>query len=168
MFKKYIKFIMMVFIVVSLAACTTKPKPDGDDGSDGSANGYPNSDTGYTSTYNDPNYGSQGTKDRVIYFDYDSDALRAESHNVVAAHANALKSNPSKGLLLEGHTDERGSREYNLGLGERRAKSVRQMMITQGANPAQIRVMSYGKERPAVSGSDEGAYAQNRRVEIVY
>ncbi len=116
----------------------------------------------------DPLYGTRGTADRVIYFDYDSDNIRADSKNVVQAHAQEMVSNASRGVLLEGHTDDRGSREYNIGLGERRANAVRQLMNAYGVNSSQIRTISYGKERPAVSGSDEGAWAHNRRVEIVY
>lgn len=165
--KKLSKYIALIMFAVVLTACPSKPKLDGEDG-DVQVNDTSNSETGYTNPYNDPKYGQRGTEDRVIYFDYDSDALRAESHYVVAAHAKALSATPSRGLLLEGHTDARGSREYNIGLGERRARSVQQMMLSQGASANQIKIMSYGKERPAVSGDDSGAYAQNRRVEIVY
>ncbi len=120
------------------------------------------------STYYDADYGQRGTADRIIYFDFDSDRLRRESYNVAQAHAEELKRNPNRGMFLEGHTDDRGSHEYNMGLGERRAKAVRDVMVSYGVNPAQLRVRSYGKELPAVSGYDEGAWAQNRRVELVY
>ncbi len=169
----YKKLLCITMVSLALMACT-KPKTGestlggGTDGQAGLyAQGGANSN-GYQSSYYDPQYGQRGTIDRVIYFDYDSDSLRSESNNVVMAHSQQLVSNPNQGIILEGHTDERGSREYNIGLGERRANSVRQLMIASGVNPAQIRVVSYGKERPAVGGSDEGAWAQNRRVEIVY
>jgi len=86
---------------------------------------------------------------------------------IVAAHAKFLNANPARKLRLEGHSDERGSREYNIGLGERRAQSVRRALLLQGVNETQLTTVSYGEERPAVQGSDEAAYAKNRRVELV-
>lgn len=82
--------------------------------------------------------------------------------------ARYLIKNPAAATVLEGHADERGTREYNIALGERRANAVRQLMIAYGVSPQQIRTLSYGEERPAVDGHDESAYALNRRVEIVY
>ena len=88
--------------------------------------------------------------------------------SVVAAHAGYLVKFPSARVRLEGHTDERGSREYNIGLGERRAQAVRRALMLQGVADAQITTVSYGEERPAVEGTDESAHAQNRRVELVH
>ena len=105
---------------------------------------------------------------RVIYFDFDKSDIRADSQGVVAAHAAYLAKNPSQKVRLEGHADERGSREYNIGLGERRGQAVRRALMLQGVTDAQVATVSYGEERPAVAGSDEQAYALNRRVEIVY
>lgn len=104
----------------------------------------------------------------VIYFDYDSSDIKPEFNNVVTAHAKYLASNGSLKVRLEGNTDERGTREYNIGLGERRAQSVRRALLLQGVAEAQVTTLSYGEERPAVSGSDETAYAKNRRVEFGY
>jgi peptidoglycan-associated lipoprotein len=104
----------------------------------------------------------------IVYFNYDSSEIRAEYLQVVAAHAAYLTKYPNAKVRLEGHADERGSREYNIGLGERRAQAVRRALQTSGATEAQIATVSYGEERPAVAGSDESAYAQNRRVEIVH
>lgn len=106
--------------------------------------------------------------DRIVYFDFDSAQIRADSRPIIEANARALVGNPQIITQLEGHTDERGSREYNIALGERRADSVRQYMIAMGVSPQQIRVVSYGEERPVAFGSDEQSYALNRRVEIVY
>ena len=114
---------------------------------------------------NDPN---SPLSNRVIYFDYDSASVRAEDQPILDAHAEYLGKNPNLSVRLEGHTDERGSREYNLALGERRALSIRQLLMLQGASADQFRVTSFGEERPAVDGSSESAWAQNRRVEIVY
>lgn len=104
----------------------------------------------------------------VIYFDYDKDEIRSEYVPVVAAHAKYLNGNPSRKARLEGHTDERGSREYNIGLGERRAQAVRRALSLQGVPDTQLTTVSYGEERPAVTGSDEAAYGKNRRVELAY
>ena len=105
---------------------------------------------------------------RVIYFDYDSSEVKAEYREAVEAHATYLSRHPDTIVTLEGHTDERGSREYNLALGERRANAVRRQMVLLGASAGQIRTVSYGEERPQAEGHDEQAYAQNRRVEIKY
>jgi peptidoglycan-associated lipoprotein len=104
----------------------------------------------------------------VIYFDYDRAEIKPEFVPVVAAHAKFLNGNPQRRVRLEGHSDERGSREYNIGLGERRAQAVRRALMLQGVSDNQITTVSYGEERPAVQGSDESAYSKNRRVELVY
>ena len=103
----------------------------------------------------------------LVYFEYDSSEIRSDYVGVVAAHAAYLVKYPTTRARLEGHADERGSREYNIGLGERRAQTVRKALVLQGVAESQITTVSYGEERPAVEGSDESAYAQNRRVEIV-
>jgi peptidoglycan-associated lipoprotein len=103
----------------------------------------------------------------IIYFDYDRADIKPEYVAIVAAHAQFLNGNQARKLRLEGHSDERGSREYNIGLGERRAQSVRRALLLQGVNETQLTTVSYGEERPAVQGSDEAAYAKNRRVELV-
>jgi peptidoglycan-associated lipoprotein len=103
----------------------------------------------------------------VVYFDYDSSEIRPEYDAVVTAHAGYLTRYKNARVRLEGHTDERGSREYNIGLGERRAQTVRRALLLQGVLEGQIVTVSYGEERPAAEGSDEAAYAKNRRVELV-
>jgi peptidoglycan-associated lipoprotein len=105
---------------------------------------------------------------RVIYFDFDSSEIKGDGTDIVGAHAKYLTNNPTARVRLEGHTDDRGSREYNIGLGERRAQSVRRALLLQGATEAQLSTVSYGAERPAVAGHDEAAWSKNRRVEIVY
>lgn len=105
---------------------------------------------------------------RLIYFDFDSAEIRPEFVAVIGAHARAIVKNASIRVRLEGHTDERGSPEYNVGLGERRAQAVRRALMLQGVSEAQIATVSYGEERPAVPGQTEEAWAKNRRVEFVY
>lgn len=103
----------------------------------------------------------------VVYFDFDQYALTAESRAVLLAHADKLKG-ASVAVRLEGHADERGSREYNMALGEKRANAVRDFLVTQGVNGSSLEVVSFGEEQPAAAGSDEGSWAQNRRVEVKY
>jgi peptidoglycan-associated lipoprotein len=104
----------------------------------------------------------------VIYFAFDSSEISPEDTEIVSRHALQLAENPQARVRLEGHTDERGSREYNIGLGERRAQAVRRLLLVQGAAASQIATVSFGEERPAVEGSSEEAYQLNRRVEIRY
>jgi peptidoglycan-associated lipoprotein len=105
---------------------------------------------------------------RIVYFDFDSAVIQGAGVDVVAAHAKYLAANPQARVRLEGNTDERGSREYNIGLGDRRAQSVRRAFLLQGVTEGQLTAVSYGEERPADPGHDEAAWAKNRRVEIVY
>ena len=105
---------------------------------------------------------------KVIYFDYDSYIVKPEFQAVIEAHAQYLKANLRARVSLEGHTDERGSREYNLALGQKRADAVRQSLTLLGVSAAQIESVSFGEEKPAVAGSDEAAYAKNRRAEFFY
>jgi peptidoglycan-associated lipoprotein len=105
---------------------------------------------------------------KVIYFDFDKSEIKPEFADVVAAHARNLTSHPNLRMKLEGNTDERGTREYNIGLGERRAQAVRRALMLQGVAESQLTTVSFGAERPAVEGDDEAAWAQNRRVELVY
>ncbi|MEX2495948.1 MAG: peptidoglycan-associated lipoprotein Pal, partial [Woeseia sp.] len=104
----------------------------------------------------------------VVYFDFDSSELRSEYADLLSRHANNLANNSRTRVRLEGHADERGSREYNIGLGERRSQAVRRMLLIQGAAAEQISTVSFGEERPAAVGSDDESYALNRRVEIKY
>jgi len=106
--------------------------------------------------------------ERIVYFDFDSSSIDEEGMALLEAHAEYLAENPDRRLLVEGHTDERGSREYNLALGERRAQAVARVLQLNGADDGQVETLSYGEEQPAVSGSNEDAWAQNRRAELVY
>ena len=130
----------------------TKPAPDPRD---------------YTDSRNFDNPESLLSK-RVIYFDFDKSTIRPEYRGIVQAHAAYLASSGSARMTLEGHADERGTREYNLGLGERRGNAVSGLMSAQGGRGNQLTTVSYGEERPTCRVSDEDCWAQNRRVEIVY
>jgi len=105
---------------------------------------------------------------RVIYFEYDSAKVNDASLALLEAHGNFIAGNGNVYVRLEGHADERGSREYNIALGDRRAQSVRRILLFQGASSDQIDTISYGEEQPASLGHDEAAWSQNRRVELVY
>lgn len=104
----------------------------------------------------------------TFYFDFDTAEIKAESRDVLAAHARYLANNPNVDVRLEGHTDERGTKEYNLALGERRANAVQRFLVVNGADRGQIETVSYGEEKPAAMGSNESAWAQNRRVELIF
>lgn len=103
---------------------------------------------------------------RIVYFDFDSFAIRDEFKPVVDGHARVLAGDRARRLVIEGHTDERGGREYNLALGQKRAESVLRSLTLLGASESQLEAVSFGKERPAVAGSDESAWARNRRAEL--
>ena len=105
---------------------------------------------------------------RVIYFEYDSAEISAADLDVLTAHAGYLGANPGQRVTLEGHTDERGSREYNIALGERRSVSVQRVLELNGVSSDQVTNVSYGEEKPAVDGNSEAAWRMNRRVEIMY
>jgi peptidoglycan-associated lipoprotein len=107
-----------------------------------------------------------GTAGRLVYFDYDSFVIKDEFRGLIESHAKALAANRSKRVVIEGHTDERGGREYNLALGQKRAEAVGKSLALLGATEAQIEAVSFGKERPAVEGHDEAAWARNRRAEV--
>ena len=105
---------------------------------------------------------------RLIYFDFDSNVIKPEFQPIVEGHARFLRDNPTRHIVLEGHTDERGGREYNLALGQRRAEAVRQALKLLGVQDSQMEAVSFGKEKPVDPGHDESAWEKNRRVEIVY
>ncbi len=106
--------------------------------------------------------------ERVIYFDFDSDQISQEYMELIAHHGKYLAANPDMSVRIEGHADERGSREYNVALGNRRAQAVRRLILFQGANAGQVSVISYGEEKPVALGHDEEAWRLNRRTELVY
>lgn len=103
---------------------------------------------------------------RVVYFDYDSFVIKPEFQAIVETHARFLKADATRKLVIEGHTDERGGREYNLALGQKRAEAVRQALSLLGVDEPRLEAVSFGKEKPAASGSDEASMAKNRRAEL--
>jgi len=165
------KLVIVGLLVFLLAACSNPTVPDPEPTETVGSNDP------VTDTYDDAGLGggedvaydpSADELAHVIYFDFDSSELRSEDTDVVARHAMQLAQNGGMRVRLEGHADERGSREYNIGLGERRSQTVRRMLLIQGATASQISTVSFGEERPVATGSDEAAWSQNRRVEITY
>jgi len=159
---------VLVVTAFVLAACSTSGDNTGGTGSDGASSA---SNSQVATAPAGPKPGSQldleiNVGDRVL-FAFDSSALTAESRTTIERWAAWLKTYPANRVIIEGHADERGTREYNLALGERRADSARDYLVSLGIDPNRVKVISYGKERPAVPGSNENAWAQNRRAALV-
>ncbi len=172
--------LILVASVCGLAACSSKPtEPDAVD-PDGGASYEEGQDglstRGAGAAYDGPDARAleQESQDatlratRIFYFEFDSSDLPAQYDPILDAHARYLVKNPAARIKLEGHTDERGTREYNIGLGERRALAVRRALLLRGATRSQLLVVSFGEEQPAALGATEAAWKQNRRVELVY
>ncbi len=166
-------YVLVVGLILGLSGCEFKPvKKHGEE--DDQAAQQADRDTRYgvdeggpldIKALDDPN---SPVSVRVLYFPLDSVQISNEDRDVIAAHARLLSNNPDVTVVLEGHADERGTREYNLALGERRAKAVQQLLVLQGVAQSQIQVISFGEERPVALGHDEEAWRLNRRVEILY
>ena len=137
---------------------------DGADGGDGTAI----VDYGAMSAMEQLNRTDGELADRTIYFEYDSAKLTSESIAILETHGNFIAGNGEVKVRLEGHGDERGSREYNIALGDRRAQSVRRVLLFQGASSDQVETVSYGEEKPMEMGHDDAAWSKNRRVELIY
>jgi peptidoglycan-associated lipoprotein len=137
---------------------------DGADGGDGTAI----VDYGAMTAMEQLNRTDGELANRTIYFEYDSAKLTSESIAILETHGNFIAGNGEVSVRLEGHADERGSREYNIALGDRRAQSVRRVLLFQGASSDQVETVSYGEEQPAESGHDDAAWGINRRVELIY
>lgn len=176
--KKWIQVILIGGSILALTACTHK-KPMQDDLAINDANtSYSDESSNVQSAGlgDDSQFGDQGgsssrrnmAANRTYYFDYDSNVVHDEDKPAIEANAEKLTKQPNKKVMLEGHTDPRGSREYNIGLGERRAKAVAQIMTAKGVNRNQIRVVSYGAEKLASTGHTEADYQQDRRGVLVY
>ena len=167
-----LKYILLLTSFFALAGCSSPtvpdPEPSSDSGTDSGADtdGYDSGTGGDEGAIPDDTYGAELAN--VIYFDFDSSEVRAMDTDTVSGHAAMMSGNMRVSVRLEGHADERGSREYNIGLGERRSQAVRRLLLLQGVSASQISTVSFGEERPAADGSSESAYAQNRRVEITY
>lgn len=174
----YAKALVAAFSIAALAGCSSNSTvPDNGAGANGANAGMTNSNGASANGLDNGNgvsgqdmsaAGSQMPTTSTVYFDFDRDTIRPEFESVLNDHAAYLRAHNSSHVTLQGHTDARGTREYNLGLGERRANAVRQYLAVQGVNAGQIEVVSYGQERPVCGERTEHCYGQNRRVEFAY
>ncbi len=168
------KLIFAAFIALILAGCSTTSTDDGD----GTGVGVENRDGQVTTV---DNTGTSGTQlpdifrnkssklsERSIFFDYDRYDVKAEYRDILSLHAKYLRDNPTARMLIQGNTDERGSSEYNLALGQKRADSIKNMLVLLGAPEGQIESVSLGKEKPRGMGSNEAAWAENRRGDLLH
>ena len=176
------RYVMLAVVALALAGCGSNVKLDppieagaGASVSGGGADGAASGQGAGQSSVAPVEAGAMGGDaagpsgiGRVVYFDYDSFVVKSDYQPLVDQHARFLQANRSRSVVLEGNTDERGSREYNLALGQKRAEAVRRALTLVGASDSQIEAVSFGEEKPAVQGSSEDAYAQNRRVELRY
>jgi len=172
--KLKISKLIVVALLVAVAGCSSKGGSkdgdaaieDRDTGADGAVSSGAAGGIDFSSeALNDPN---SPLSQRVIYFEYDSADITYEGQETLVNHAGFLNANPDHHLTLEGNTDERGSREYNIALGDSRALSVQRVLELNGVSSGQITVVSYGEEKPAAEGQSEAAWRLNRRVELVY
>jgi peptidoglycan-associated lipoprotein len=171
---KVLKGLMLALPVIAVAACSSHKNNDNDqtngmgaDGAYGSGNGM----TGNGNMSSDEQARlqmQQLQQNNIVYFDLDKYDIRSDFAQMLDAHAAFLRSNPSYKVTVEGHADERGTPEYNIALGERRANAVKMYLQGKGVSADQISIVSYGKEKPAVLGHDEAAYSKNRRAVLVY
>ncbi len=166
----FYKFFISIFMVLFVAACATTPKDSADSsGSGSSSSGSDVSSEGTITETTGSGVVSGSQEDLIVnvgdrvFFGYDSSDLDSDALELLQDQVAWLKQNSDVTVTIEGHCDERGTREYNLALGEKRAQAVKNYLIGLGINPDRISTISYGKERPAVVGSNDGAWAQNRR-----
>jgi peptidoglycan-associated lipoprotein len=172
------KVLIAISIATLLAACASKDKAPVTDTKPPPTAAATTTPAGPSTTPTTPSQVTSGVdplKDpnnvlskRIIYFDYDKDAVKGEYTEIVQAHARYLNENRGRKIRLEGHADERGSREYNMALGQRRGDAVRRAASVLGVGNERMEVISFGEDKPRSTGRDEAAWAQNRRVEIVY
>ncbi len=161
-----LKKILVVFSAVAiLSACGSSVKLDEDIPSESDSREVATVSTVSTDPLNDPK-GELAA--RSIYFDFDSYVVKEEYQPLIQAHARYLNKNKNRRIFIQGNTDERGGREYNLALGQKRAEAVRKSMSLLGVSENQMEAVSFGKEKPKALGSDEASWAENRRADIVY
>ncbi len=163
-----LRVLLAAALSITLAACASKktqPEPTPEPRPDPVVTPTPEDDGRYAPEDLDTD---SCLRQRVVYFDFDQSSIRSEFARTIACHAKYLQDRPSAQMTLEGHADERGSREYNLGLGERRGNAVGSALRAQGGNAGQLTTVSYGEERPVCTESNEDCWQRNRRVEIIY
>ncbi len=174
--EKVVKWFVLTLAAVTLIACASGAKKD--ESAESAEQASSGEETGDT-RYGVDDAGKIDAKTllsdttgplsrRVFYFEFDRTDLSEEDRQALRAHAEFLAQNPDISVVIEGHADERGTREYNMALGERRAKAISQLLVLQGASKDQIQEISFGEERPVALGHDESAWKVNRRAELLY
>lgn len=176
--RTFLSLISSLVLAATLAACASGvklsdvPVEDRSASNMGSATGTPGAGTSGVAPVQigatDVSTAGPANTARVIYFDFDSFVVKPEFQGAIEAHAKYLTANKARKMTIEGHTDERGGREYNLALGQKRAEAVRRALGLLGVSDAQVEAVSFGKEKPAATGTDEASMAKNRRAEINY
>ena len=165
---QFLKLSLMAVSLLAFAACSSSSDVEEASASDTeSSAARPTGASGDTALSQEEIRAQEALRQTVFYFDFDIAEFKAEDRSTLTYHAQDLAANSNKRIRLEGHADERGTREYNLALGERRANGILNYLIVNGASRSQIEVVSYGEERPAETGQSEQAYGRNRRVEVV-
>jgi peptidoglycan-associated lipoprotein len=173
--ERVVKWLALGVVAVSLVACASKAKKDEAVGEEPMAGEAAEQDTRYAvgeggpidakAMLNDP---SSPLSKRVFYFEFDRSDISEEDRRALQAHAEFLAQHPAITVVIEGHADERGTREYNMALGERRSKAISQLLVLQGGSKSQLQEISFGEERPVALGHDESAWSLNRRAELLY
>lgn len=175
--KQWMKVVLVGISVVGLAACSSKHKNPDDLAINDANSAYVGDEAEASGLGDESKFGDEGStskkhlanaSNKTYYFDYDSNVVHDSDMPAIEANAAKLASNQSKKVMVEGHTDPRGSREYNIGLGERRAKAVAQVLTANGVNRSQVRVVSYGAEKLASNGHSEADYQRDRRGVLVH
>ncbi|WP_322107187.1 peptidoglycan-associated lipoprotein Pal [Paraburkholderia sp. J41] len=167
MMSNKVRVALAVLMIGALAACKSAPKAD-ENANGGAIGTQPNPNAVAqvnVDPLNDPN---SPLAKRSVYFDFDSYSVKDDYQNVIQAHAQYLKTHPERHVLIQGNTDERGTSEYNLALGQKRAEAVRRALSLMGVPDSQMEAVSLGKEKPVATGHDEASWAQNRRADLVY
>ncbi|MFV2061099.1 MAG: peptidoglycan-associated lipoprotein Pal [Gammaproteobacteria bacterium] len=164
---KILKLILLGAVAVTLISCGSDPKKDESEMPATTAE-ETHMETKPTEEVATSELDQGLLAKRIIYFGFDESTISDDDREFISAHAKYLSENSNESVVLEGHADERGTREYNISLGERRAKAVMQLLEVQGAAKSQIQIISFGEERPVALGHDEDSWSQNRRVEILY
>ncbi len=169
--KMILRFFLSAVLCVLIAACSASGKRGMSGGENNHKHGYTASTTeadAYQDTASIAQHKQQLAQQNTIYFAFDRSEIKPAYQDILTAYADFLRKNPSQKIVIQGHTDERGTPEYNVALGERRAKSVERYLLAQGVSPTQVTTVSYGEEKPMDSSHNESAYAKNRRAVLVY
>lgn len=168
------KIILALIAAAAISACSSTPEDtSADDAAASAQEDYSATDSQVDGAAMDADYAAESQTDpaleeRVVYFDFDKANIRPDAIATLQAHAAYLSKTPAARLRVEGHADERGTREYNMALGERRAKAAASFLAANGASASQLEIISYGEERPIALGHDDSSWSQNRRAELKY